>query len=40
VGLDDELNARLSRLTNNIKQIIGHNADPWEHISRMERTQL
>jgi len=35
--LDDELVARLSQITEPVKQIIGHNADPWEHVSRMEK---
>jgi aryl-alcohol dehydrogenase-like predicted oxidoreductase len=39
VELDDEFTRLLARLTDNIKQFIGPNADPWEHVSRMERHQ-
>lgn len=35
--LDGQLVERLARVTDEVKQIIGPNADPWEHISRMER---
>lgn len=35
--LDDELLMRLSQITEPVKQIIGCNADPWEHVSRMEK---
>jgi aryl-alcohol dehydrogenase-like predicted oxidoreductase len=35
--LDDDLVARLSQITEPVKQIIGRNADPWEHVSRMEK---
>ncbi len=38
VELDDTLIARLSLLTEDIKQFIGRNVDPWEHLSRMEKT--
>jgi hypothetical protein len=37
VNLDAEVSARLSQMTESIKQTIGGNADPWEHVSRMER---
>jgi aryl-alcohol dehydrogenase-like predicted oxidoreductase len=35
--LDEETATCLTRLTDPIKQSIGHNVDPWEHDSRMER---
>ena len=34
---DADLVTRLSRLTEPLKAIMGHNADLWEHVSRMER---
>ncbi|MBM4049692.1 MAG: aldo/keto reductase, partial [Planctomycetes bacterium] len=37
VAIDDEVVARLSQITEEVKQIIGRNADPWEHVSRMEK---
>jgi aryl-alcohol dehydrogenase-like predicted oxidoreductase len=37
VELDGEFAAKLSRLTDSLKQAIGPNADPWEHVSRMEK---
>ena len=37
VELDAATVARLSHITESIKQAMGGNADPWEHISRMER---
>jgi len=36
--LDDDIVARLSQITEPVKQIIGRNADPWEHVSRMEKS--
>jgi aryl-alcohol dehydrogenase-like predicted oxidoreductase len=36
--LDDELCNRLSRITDPIKQTMGRNVDPWEHVSRLERS--
>lgn len=38
VDLDGALTSRLSDLTESLKQLMGRNADPWEHVSRMERT--
>lgn len=35
--LDADVVARLSNITGPLKQKLGSNADPWEHISRMER---
>ena len=35
--LDDATAARLSAATDEVKNILGSNADPWEHVSRMER---
>jgi len=37
VELDDAVTRRLAEATETVKQIIGANADPWEHVSRMER---
>jgi aryl-alcohol dehydrogenase-like predicted oxidoreductase len=37
LALDSEVAARLSAITDPLKQLLGRNADPWEHISRMER---
>lgn len=36
--LDAETVARLSAITEPLKQKLGRNADPWEHVSRMERS--
>lgn len=36
--LDGDVIARLSAITEPLKQKLGHNADPWEHVSRMEKT--
>jgi aryl-alcohol dehydrogenase-like predicted oxidoreductase len=36
--LDDEVVARLSAITEPLKQKLGGNADPWEHVSRMEKS--
>jgi aryl-alcohol dehydrogenase-like predicted oxidoreductase len=35
--LDAGVIARLSAVTESLKQKLGSNADPWEHVSRMER---
>ncbi|MCX6897544.1 MAG: aldo/keto reductase [Verrucomicrobia bacterium] len=35
--LDAEVIARLSGITETLKQRLGSNADPWEHVSRMEK---
>ena len=35
--LEPDVIARLSTLTDRLKRILGSNADPWEHVSRMER---
>ncbi|MFA5189455.1 MAG: aldo/keto reductase, partial [Verrucomicrobiia bacterium] len=35
--LDADVIARLAGITEPLKQKLGSNADPWEHISRMER---
>jgi len=35
--LDAEVIARLSGITEPLKQHLGSNADPWEHVSRMEK---
>lgn len=37
VDLDAATVDRLSRITDPVKQTLGSNADPWEHVSRMER---
>jgi aryl-alcohol dehydrogenase-like predicted oxidoreductase len=34
--LEPDLIARLSTLTDRLKSTLGSNADPWEHVSRME----
>jgi len=36
--LDAGAVARLSAITNRLKQLLGSNADPWEHVSRMEKS--
>ena len=35
--LDAGAIARLSTITAPLKQSLGNNADPWEHVSRMEK---
>ena len=35
--LSDEVIARLSGITDPLKRKLGSNADPWEHVSRMEK---
>ncbi len=35
--LRTDVAARLSAISNSLKQMLGSNADPWEHVSRMER---
>jgi aryl-alcohol dehydrogenase-like predicted oxidoreductase len=35
--LEADVLARLSQITEPLKQTLGSNADPWEHVSRMER---
>lgn len=37
LNLDPDVVARLSSITDPLKQLLGRNADPWEHVSRMER---
>lgn len=37
LSLDDEVASRLALATDAVKNILGPNADPWEHVSRMER---
>ncbi len=37
LNLTDDVRARLSLITAALKQMLGSNADPWEHVSRMER---
>jgi aryl-alcohol dehydrogenase-like predicted oxidoreductase len=37
VPLEPDTIARLSMLTDRLKRALGRNADPWEHVSRMER---
>lgn len=34
--LDDDLVRALEQATDRVKELMGRNADPWEHISRME----
>jgi myo-inositol catabolism protein IolS len=36
--LDGGVIARLSAMTEPLKQKLGNNADPWEHVSRMEKS--
>ena len=36
--LDKDVIARLSAITDPLKQRLGNNADPWEHVSRMEKS--
>ena len=36
--LDASVMARLSAITDPLKQHLGNNADPWEHVSRMEKS--
>lgn len=38
IELDEAFVSRLSRITEPVKQAIGCNADPWEHVSRMEKS--
>ena len=35
--LDADVIARLSSITEPLKKLLGNNADPWEHVSRMEK---
>ena len=35
--IDDRMAERLAGVTDEVKDMIGANADPWEHVSRMER---
>jgi len=35
--LGPDVVARLSAITDPLKRLLGSNADPWEHVSRMER---
>jgi aryl-alcohol dehydrogenase-like predicted oxidoreductase len=35
--LDDGMIAKFSAITGSLKQKLGGNADPWEHVSRMEK---
>jgi len=35
--LDADVIARLSAVTEPLKRLLGSNADPWEHVSRMEK---
>ncbi len=35
--LSSDMIARLSEITRPLKEILGANADPWEHVSRMDR---
>ena len=37
LSLDAGMIARLSAITEPLKQKLGNNADPWEHVSRMEK---
>lgn len=37
LSLEPDRIARLSTITDRLKRIVGNNADPWEHVSRMER---
>jgi aryl-alcohol dehydrogenase-like predicted oxidoreductase len=37
LNLQPDVIVRLSTLTDRLKSVLGSNADPWEHVSRMER---